>query len=346
MMFVWLFAFSVGVALVTAAIVRLVDPGADDARGMRSGGTLIWLSIVLSWLATSMIMSNPGMAFGLDAGVVSLLLIVGVGILDDSLNLSWRQKLAGEVAAMLPLAFAMKSVVAVSSAATFVVMTVVCIFWLLLLVNGANLMDGIDGYVGAWSLLTILWMLFVTFKAGLDFPLARVLALATGPLLLFVVYNRWPARVFLGDAGSLSLGFAIGLMAILLLVQRMDGSRLAAVLIALTLPILEVATTIIRRVAAGRSVVSPDKQHIHHRLVQLYGGKTRRAADTLMVAQIGLLALASAADTAHPVIAGLVCVVTWSCAISLWLFVVSLGGLVQDRMRGSALPTTAERGRL
>lgn len=290
-------SFSLAAAVVTAVLARLTRVELPKAATpMGTGGICIWLSVGLVLLCIRLVIFSPGVRFPFDPGLQALVLLILVGVFDDIKNLKWSTKLAAQIVALTPLAYALGSSLQIDEPLIVVCIGLVCGLWLLTISNGANLMDGIDGYVGSWALVTLAGMLYVVFDSGLDFPLAAVCALVLGPLVLFVSYNRSPARVFLGDGGSLSLGFVVGLLALLLLAHRPDVSRATALLLVLTFPLFEVGTTIGRRLTVGRSVTKGDLDHTHHRLVRVLGGKVSRASDLLLLVQVVLLAWAFLVD--------------------------------------------------
>jgi UDP-GlcNAc:undecaprenyl-phosphate GlcNAc-1-phosphate transferase len=239
---------------------------------------------------------SPETRIPIDTSVQALALMVFVGVADDLFDLSWKKKLFLEACCLIPLMLSLAALLPQVAPTILFAIGVAGGAWLLLISNGTNLMDGIDGYVGTWALLTLSGLLFVTYQSYASLPLAAVAALSIGPLALFVTYNRSPARVFLGDAGSLSFGFLTGLLGMLLLLHQPDVPRLVALLVVMTLPIVEVVTTIVRRIVAGRNVFSSDVDHIHHRLVSVLDGNVRRASAILSAVQVGILLVAYTVD--------------------------------------------------
>jgi UDP-GlcNAc:undecaprenyl-phosphate GlcNAc-1-phosphate transferase len=134
--------------------------------------------------------------------------------------------------------------------------------------NAINLSDGVDGLAGGTTILTAGSFGLLAYKAG-D-TVAFMLALAViGGTVGFLRYNTYPARVFMGDVGSQCLGFSVGVLAII--VTQSSNQALSPVLplLILGLPILDTLWVMGRRIAEGRSPFSPDRKHIHHRLLDL-----------------------------------------------------------------------------
>lgn len=143
--------------------------------------------------------------------------------------------------------------------------------------NASNLMDGLDGLCGGVTAIISFGLLFLAVSLALSADLNDaasinlqalrvVLGLALlGSTLGFLPYNFNPASIFMGDAGSLFLGFACALMIILL--GEAQARWLLAATIMFALPVLDTALAFARRKLAGRPLFSPDKQHLHHQLV-------------------------------------------------------------------------------
>lgn len=137
--------------------------------------------------------------------------------------------------------------------------------WLLAMMYTTKLLDGVDGLVaGIASIggLTIFLFTITTHYYQPDIALASIIF--TGACLGFLVLNWNPAKIFLGESGSLLLGYIIGVLSII------SGGKIAIALLVLGLPILDVVWTIIRRLLAGKNPFkSPDKKHLHHRFLEI-----------------------------------------------------------------------------
>jgi UDP-GlcNAc:undecaprenyl-phosphate/decaprenyl-phosphate GlcNAc-1-phosphate transferase len=158
----------------------------------------------------------------------------------------------------------------------------VTVIWLVGCANAMNLIDGIDGLaagVGLFATLTVLLAALWTGNAAL--------ALATAPqaaaLLAFLRYNFNPATVFLGDCGSLSIGFLLGCYGVIWTEKSATLLGMTAPLIALCIPLLETALSIARRFLRGKPIFGADRGHIHHRLLDL-GLHPRRIAFVMYTA--------------------------------------------------------------
>lgn len=164
------------------------------------------------------------------------------------------------------------------------------LLWVLAITNAVNLIDGLDGLATGIALVAALTLAAVGFTRGEVLVLVLAMTLG-GSLLGFLGYNFPPARIFLGDTGSLLLGTLLS--AISLVENRKATLALALVvpIVAMLIPILDTFLAITRRVRNGQHPFRGDTEHLHHRLLML--GFTQRRAVLLMwatSAYFGLLA--------------------------------------------------------
>jgi UDP-GlcNAc:undecaprenyl-phosphate GlcNAc-1-phosphate transferase len=263
----------------------------------RIGGVPVFLAIVVSCLIVALTAANESIAAsgGFSAAISiapAALLVVLVGLADDIFNLKPWQKLAGQI---LASSLAVAGGVQIRSLAGFSldpsVGTVVTIVWLVGCANAVNLIDGVDGLAAGIALLACAADLVAALLGG-NMPLAIAIAPVAGALLGFLVFNSSPASIFLGDCGSLTLGFLLGCYGILWAGQSPSFPGMTAPLIALAIPLLDTVLAIARRYLRGTPVFGADYSHIHHRL--LARGLTPRRVVLLLYAAAaiaGVLAL-------------------------------------------------------
>ena len=199
--------------------------------------------------------------------------IFAIGFLDDLARLAPKTKLVGEfvVAGLVAwganLSFTEIQLLGLCS---FTVPAWVGIglatFWIVGLANAVNLIDGLDGLASGITLAGLLAVSVVGYLGGIT-SVTWMSTLLIGCLLGFLVYNSRPASIFLGDCGSLTLGYLAGCLT--LLASFRDGGMLDAIfpVLAFALPILDCMFAIFRRMMKGRSPFSPDMEHFHHRLM-------------------------------------------------------------------------------
>jgi UDP-GlcNAc:undecaprenyl-phosphate GlcNAc-1-phosphate transferase len=145
----------------------------------------------------------------------------------------------------------------------------VTLLWLVGLSNAMNLVDGVDGFAGAITAAAAAALGASALVQG-RFDAALVAFCLLGAAVGFLVYNVPPARIFMGDSGSLLFGFALATLPMLRDTGHPDGATLtfdlAVTVAVLGLPVLDTATAIVRRLRAGQSIARPDKLHLHHKL--------------------------------------------------------------------------------
>lgn len=166
------------------------------------------------------------------------------------------------------------------------------VLWIVGVVNALNLIDGLDGLAAGIALFASIVLFGVAF---VDHKILLCLLTATlgGALLGFLFFNFNPAKIFLGDSGSMFLGFTLSIVSIW--TQRKGATAVALVIpvIALGVPLLDTTLSFVRRVAKGQSPFQADREHMHHRLIAL-GLSHRHAVMTLYVVS-GVFALGALA---------------------------------------------------
>ncbi len=141
----------------------------------------------------------------------------------------------------------------------------ITILWVIGLSNAINLIDGLDGLAAGVSLIAAATLAGL----GVIYHSAAVVAVGgtlAGFLLLFLVYNRYPAKIFLGDSGSLQLGYYFAVVSLLVPFKSYTAAALYLPLLTLGVPIIETAVSIARRVATGKGVMTADRRHLFHYL--------------------------------------------------------------------------------
>jgi len=166
------------------------------------------------------------------------------------------------------------------------------LFWIVGVINAFNLIDGLDGLAGGVGFFAIATTFLLAISRG-DILMSLYMASLGGGVLGFLVFNFNPASIFMGDSGSMFLGFVL---AVTSLQTSLKSSTTVAILIpivSLGLPILDTLLAMTRRFVAGRSMFRADREHIHHKLLAL-GFTQRRAVGLLygLCVFLGAVALA------------------------------------------------------
>jgi len=251
----------------------------------RIGGVGIYCAIVFSlapiyFLNTAVadyVRSNMRNVFYV-LGLSGLMMLVGLW--DDLKNISPWKKLSAQILLAVLCWFAGFRILDIFGS-QYVSLQLwmsfaLTIVWIILITNAFNLIDGIDGLASGAALFSTLAMLVVSM-AGTQTHSVIFLAGLAGAILGFLRYNFNPATIYLGDSGSLMLGFMLSLAAIIGSQKSTAAFSIAVPVVALGLPILDTGLTIARRFVRGSPLFSPDGGHIHHVLIQK-GLPTRRAA--------------------------------------------------------------------
>lgn len=257
-----------GVAVVAAAALALFLPG---------------------WLHWPMLGANAG-DFLLRLGPPTLLVVL-VGVADDTWNLRPRWKLAGQVAAAVWVVSEGFRVTAILHHHLPAGLGgLLAVLWLLGCSNAFNLIDGLDGLATGLALFATGTVLAHAVLIG-EPGLAIVMGALFGALAAFLLFNFPPASIYLGDCGSLSIGFLLGCMALAWANKATTALGLLAPLFALFVPMLDTGVAILRRGLTGRPLFAGDRRHIHHRLLRR--GLTPRGTVLVLYAVAGLGAAAA-----------------------------------------------------
>ena len=315
-----------------AARAGMFDPTDDRKVHTRQiprvGGVAIFLSVAIALAVLALRGGFEGV--GLVSSKLTVVVIGGaatflLGLYDDLRQMRARYKFAVQIAIAIAIfaagvridTIALPLIGQISfNPAVGLFFT---IFWFVGLTNAFNLIDGLDGLASGaamFALTTMFVVATINQQAG-----AALLTLAVaGATLGFLRYNFHPASIFLGDSGSLFLGFMLaGIGAI----SSQKGSTVVAIaipLVSLGLPVLDTALAIVRRFLRGQPIFSADRGHIHHRLLGL--GHSPAKVALLMYAGCAVLAL------------GGMLLVNQSGYVAVVLAVVGLGvGIVIQRLR-------------
>ncbi len=205
--------------------------------------------------------------------IIGVVVILFFGVWDDRKNLDYRLKFLGQIIAVLIVV--LYGGVSIKYLPLFddyplsqFAATTFTIFALLGITNAINLADGLDGLAGGTMLLSLGMIAIMAYIVdGTELVLIAVSVI--GSILGFLRFNTHPARVFMGDGGSQFLGFSVGVLVIRLTQEVSPALSPAVAIMILGLPILDTLMVMTQRIYEGRSPFSPDKNHIHHKLLAL-----------------------------------------------------------------------------
>jgi UDP-GlcNAc:undecaprenyl-phosphate/decaprenyl-phosphate GlcNAc-1-phosphate transferase len=272
---------------------RFVDaPGERKVHSApipRVGGAAMAIGVLVASISVAPL-EPQDRYFLLAAGVVVLF-----GGLDDRFDLDYRIKLAGQVLAAAIVVFGAHIQIHELTLDDRVLLppgvsVPLTLLFLIGITNAINLADGLDGLAGGTTFLSLCALAMLAYGGGQ--PGAALLALTfAGAVLGFLRFNTYPASVFMGDAGSQLLGFAVGVIS-LRATQGGEGVvSTATPILLLALPILDTLSVMVQRIGEGRSPFSADKNHIHHKLLTL-GFRHHEAVMVIYAVQADLFLLA------------------------------------------------------
>ncbi|QDT36378.1 MraY family glycosyltransferase [Stratiformator vulcanicus] len=199
----------------------------------------------------------------------SALLFAAIGLWDDIFPVRPWTKFVGQIVASVPFAVFGQPIDWFEFLGFHITLggtgTVFTIFWLTACANAVNLIDGLDGLAGTLGLIATATIAVVAHRLGME--TTSVLALMTaGSIVGFLCYNLPPAKIFLGDSGSLLIGYLIGALSIQSSMKTATGFALAMPLILISVPAFDVMMAILRRTLSGKGIGEGDRLHLHHRL--------------------------------------------------------------------------------
>ena len=267
--------------------------GREQPQIPRLGGLAIFLAMLAVWGALLLIPNAVRERFLAEWHTLLTLLVPGTlvllaGVYDDVLGATPRQKLFVEALAAGMVWWAGIRIVSVPLIGQRIhsplLSLMLTAFWVLAVTNSLNLIDGLDGLAAGIAFFVTISVFVVSLIQGNFFVGILAITLA-GALLGFLRFNFSPATIFLGDSGSLFLGFVLATLAIH---TSQKSSTLVAIVVpfvAFGLPLLDTSLTVVRRFLSRRPLFHADRDHIHHRLLQ------NRL--TLRVVVLGLYGLAA-----------------------------------------------------
>ncbi len=151
----------------------------------------------------------------------------------------------------------------------------ITIIWIIGITNAINLLDGMDGQAGGVSALASLTLGIISALTGYA-AIAIVCFVLTGALSGFLKYNFPPAKIFMGDSGSLTVGFFLSAIPLLYTASEMKGKIILVAIAILLIPIFDVFAAMIRRTRLKISFFEPDRGHIHHKFIDFTSLNTRQ----------------------------------------------------------------------
>lgn len=294
----------------------------------RMGGLAIYGAFLLTLIGMMLIIPDTLFGTTRDANLVKSLLVGGsvivlIGALDDRFELSAKVKLLGQIVAASVVVFGFDMTVNFINVPfgdhyLFIndwIAIPLTIFWIVGVTNAINLIDGLDGLAAGVSAISIATLLVMAIIMGN--PVVILLcALLLGSIIGFLFFNFYPARIFMGDTGSLFLGFSLAVLSMLGFKQVAIVSFITPLLI-IGVPLSDTFFAIIRRWLQKKPIFAPDKGHLHHCLQQLGFSHRKTVLIIYGIASFfGLLAIIQSIATSHDA--------NWVTFVVICILIVSL----------------------
>ena len=244
----------------------------------RMGGLAIYISFfAVLFLSQGLTQQLIGLFLG---GTV----LIAVGIVDDMKDIPAKVKLCGQIlAACIVVGFGvrvdfMTDILFGGMFQLSVFSAPFTVLWIVAIINSGNLIDGLDGLAAGISTIAATTMAIVGYASG-QYLMASMAMILIGSTLGFLKYNFHPAKIFMGDTGSMFLGYNLAVFAVMGFAKSFTLLSLVPPLLVLAIPILDTLFAIIRRKMNHKPIFKPDKNHLHHCLLN-YGFSHR---DTVLV---------------------------------------------------------------
>lgn len=256
----------------------------------RMGGVGIFLAYAIVVFLYSFVNEDMDFKFGLPI-LMGFGIIFVFGLIDDIANLNAKFKFFVQILAALAVAVSPVNVHLLLGFELPVWFAKILTFgWIMVCVNAFNLIDGIDWVCSGISLLSVVTIgLVVLVGGGNNYALCFILA---GAITGFMVWNKPPAKIFLGDVGSQSLGFAVATFPMLYThSDSFEYNKITLMILICSIPVTDVIAAIWRRLKNHRSIFSPDRAHIHHKMLNL-GFSKKSAISFILITQFFICACA------------------------------------------------------
>ncbi len=238
-----------------------------------SGGIAIFVGF---WLMSLFQLGNLILSKQYFGVFLASLIVLITGIVDDRYELSPFKKLFGILIAsnvvyfVSDVTFATTLLPYASPIVYHILEYLFTIGWLTLVCNAINLIDGLDGLATSTMIISLIALIFITLNFSLSIPLVltTMLLILLGSLFGFLPWNWTPAKVYLGDTGSLWIGFMYGVLTVNQL-KNASFYSLILPMILYAVPLIDTVFAVIRRFLNKQRITEGDNQHIHHRLLSL-----------------------------------------------------------------------------
>lgn len=277
-----LFTVILGIILVPATIRFAIKYNFLDKPNARKihtklipriGGIAIYISFIVGLISlnyfSDLLVDKQALYYSL---LIGSSIIAVTGFIDDKIELSPKMKLIGQIlAAIVPISLGV-SMDNINNPFTGHIVELgllsipFTLIWIIAITNAINLVDGLDGLAGGISVISGIAIAVMAFLSG-KVPEGYLALLLVTSIIGFLIFNFHPAKIFMGDTGSLFLGFVLSVLTLQELKQVTVVSFLIPIL-TLAIPILDTTYAIIRRKLKKAPIFQADKFHLHHQLLK------------------------------------------------------------------------------
>ena len=324
------FAFTPIVKTYAVKVGALDVPG--EARRVhdhpipRMGGMAIFLGFLISVLLFADITRQ------VQGILIGAVIIVATGAVDDVVSLRYYVKLAAQLlAAAVAVAHGVVIEILMNpnifspneSLLLGVLGIPITVFWIVGITNAVNLIDGLDGLACGVSTISSVTMLVVALMVA-EGNVAVLLAALAGACIGFIPYNFNPAKIFMGDTGALLLGYVLATVSVMGMFKFYTIVTFVVPVLALALPLFDTMFAIIRRLLKGQNPMTPDRGHLHHRLIDM--GLSQKQAVAVLYCLSAMMGLTAVVISTSGALRMLLLVVELFIAVVMGLFVIRTMG--------------------
>jgi len=223
-------------------------------------------------IATNRDLAMSPELYGLSVGTLAIMIF---GFWDDVKEIYWKIQLSCQIGIAILIFILGARIYYITNPLTggvisldygfgVVLATLLVIFWIVLVMNAINWLDGVDGLSGGVTAISSATIFFLSLHPEVNQPpVAIICAALFGTALGFLIFNFYPSRILAGTSGSMYMGLVLAVLAVF------SGTKIATALLVLSIPIIDLVWVIGERIKSGKSIFKPDKKHLHYRLLDL-----------------------------------------------------------------------------
>lgn len=275
--FIYSFLITVGIVFCILFLCSKFDflkKTSKNRKRPKGACRLGGVAIIIGFLAAIFINNDLVISQNLWGIIFASVVILIFGIFDDFLELEWKTQLLFQIAvAILIFIFGIRVEYITNPLGGLIFLNLgkfllpslfFVIFWIVLMINSMNWVDGVDGLSGGVSFIGSLTIFFLSLKPEVNQPPVAIIAMAlAGAFLGFLIFNFNPSKILAGTSGSMFMGFILASLAIF------AGVKIATALLIMAVPVIDALWVIGERMKSSDSVFKSDNRHLHYKLLEL-----------------------------------------------------------------------------